>query len=80
MEQTYFMNMAYISIFIPGTAIRFSVHRYTQDDSATSSRYECMNITLLQLMTSIYDRKSFSFWLSHGKVIYEQENVFHSVC
>jgi len=36
MEQTYFMNMEYISTFIPGTEKRFSVHHYTQDDSATS--------------------------------------------
>jgi len=36
MEQTYFVNMAYISIYIPGTDKRFSFHRYTQDDSATS--------------------------------------------
>ena len=36
MEQTYFMNMEYISTFIAGTEKRFSVHHYTQDDSATS--------------------------------------------
>jgi len=35
MEQTYFMNMAYISTFIPGTDKRFSFHCYTQDDYAT---------------------------------------------